>query len=97
MSYSRKLKRAKLNKSKKRAQKELATKVALFGKLSDTCLTCEKPFDKMDKEQVMSWKVVVRKEEEVVNLYCPECWERAKQLVTSIMKENNNAVLSTKQ
>jgi DNA-directed RNA polymerase subunit RPC12/RpoP len=94
MSFSRKLRRNKANKSKKAAEKELATKVALFGKLSDKCLTCEKPFDKMDKEQVMTWNVVVRQQEEKVNLYCPECWDNAKQLVKEIM-EKQNAISST--
>jgi len=97
MSFSRKIRRAKANKSKKTAEKELATKVALFGKLPDKCLTCKKPFDKMDKEQVLAWNVVVRKQEEKVNLYCPECWGRAKQLVKGIMEEKKNAVLPTEQ
>ena len=71
-SMSRKLKR---NKEKK-AKKELATKVALFGKLGDTCMTCDKPFNKKDKKQVTSWSVVVREKEGKANLYCPEWIER---------------------
>ena len=85
-SLERKLSRKKGNKGKKDAEKEMATKVALFGKLSDKCLTCEKPFDKMDKEQVMSWNVVVRQEEEKVNLYCPECWEKAIKIIDDFKK-----------
>jgi len=26
---------------------------------------------------VMSWSVVVKEEEGVVRLYCPECWDKA--------------------
>ena len=85
-SLERKLSRQKATKGKKDAEKEMATKVALFGKLSDKCLTCEKPFDKMDKEQVMSWNVVVRQEEEKVNLYCPECWEKAIKIIDDFKK-----------
>ena len=81
MSLERKLRRAKANKSKKLAEKELATKIALFGKLPDKCLTCEKSFDKMDREQVMAWNVVVREKEEKVNLYCPDCWNLAQKIV----------------
>tara|TARA_R100000808_G_scaffold5977_1_gene17968 strand:+ start:1212 stop:1487 length:276 start_codon:yes stop_codon:yes gene_type:complete len=81
-NMSRKIKRNK----KKKAKKELATKVALFGKLGDACMTCDKPFDKKDKEQVMSWSVVVREQEEKVNLYCPECWDRAKTIVEEFKK-----------
>jgi len=85
-SLERKLSRQKATKGKKDAEKEMATKVALFDKLSDKCLTCEKPFDKMDKEQVMSWNVVVRQEEEKVNLYCPECWEKALKIIDDFKK-----------
>ena len=84
MSYSRKIRRTK---SKKLAEKELATKVALFEKLPSKCLTCENPFDKMDKEQVTTWNVVVRQQEEKVHLYCPECWGKAKQLIKDMMEK----------
>jgi len=86
MSFKRKLKRTQLNKKKKNAEKEIAEKVALFGHLPDACLTCERSFDKMDKQQVMSWSVVVRQQEEKVNLYCPECWEKAMSLVEDLKK-----------
>lgn len=91
-SFERKLKRQKAVKEKKGAQKEVATKIALFGKLPDNCLTCNKDFDKMNKEQVMSWSVVVRQQEEKVNLYCPECWEKALTLVKDLKEhlENKN-------
>tara|TARA_R110000851_G_scaffold300901_1_gene457141 strand:+ start:486 stop:773 length:288 start_codon:yes stop_codon:yes gene_type:complete len=85
-SLERKLSRQKATKGKKDAEKEMTTKVALFDKISDKCLTCEKPFDKMDKEQVMSWNVVVRQEEEKVNLYCPECWEKAIKIIDDFKK-----------
>ena len=78
-SFKRKLKRKNANKAKKDAEKELAVKTALFGKLSDKCLTCEKAFDKMDKEQVITWSVVVK--QEAVRLYCPECWGKATKII----------------
>jgi len=86
MSFSRKLRRKRANKLKKNAEKEMATKIALFGKIASNCLTCEEPFDKMNKEHVMSWSVVVREKEEKVNLYCPECWERAKLVIEDFKK-----------
>ncbi len=94
MSLERKLRRKKANKAKKRAEKDLAAKVALFGKLPDKCLTCEAPFDKLDREQVMSWNVVVRQKEEKVNLYCPECWDNAQKVIKQYM-EDKDAVLPT--
>jgi hypothetical protein len=36
---------------------------------------------------VMSWSVVVREKEEKVNLYCPECWAGALELLDEIKKD----------
>lgn len=93
MSFGRKLRRAKANKSKKEAEKALAEKVALFGHLPDKCLTCEKPFNKLDKEQVMAWNVVVKQEKETVRLYCPECWNTAINLI----KETKEGLINRKR
>jgi len=86
MSIERKLRRKNAKKSKKLAEKEMANKVALFGEIGSACLTCNKSFDKLNREQVMTWSVVVRQQEGKVNLYCPDCWKRATKLVTE-MKE----------
>ena len=95
MSLERKLRRKKAHKAKKNAEKELATKVALFGHLPKKYLTCEAPFDKLNREQVMSWNVVVRQQEEKVHLYCPECWDNAQKIVKKYT-EDKNGVLPTK-
>ena len=81
MSLERKLRRNKTNKAKKNAEKEMAAKVALFDKIPDKCLTCEESFDKMNKEQVTTWNVIVRQEEGIVRLYCPGCWEKAVSII----------------
>ena len=94
MSIERKLRRKQAKKGKKKAEKELAAKVALFGNLPNKCLTCEAPFDKLNREQVMSWNVVVRQKEEKVNLYCPECWNNAQETIKKYM-EDKDAVLPT--
>lgn len=62
--------------------------MAMFGKLEDECLVCQTPFDKKDKQQVMSWSVVVRNDTEEVRLYCPDCWGKAKAVVQAYEKEN---------
>jgi len=72
---SKKMQRQK----EKDAKKELKKKVGLFNKLSDCCLVCRKDFDKKNKDMVMTWSVVIK--EELVRLYCPECWESAKKIV----------------
>lgn len=69
-----------MKKAKTGDNKELESKVALFGKMPDMCLTCEKPFDKSDKEMALSWNVVVHGPEETVRLYCPDCWSVAKRI-----------------
>jgi predicted RNA-binding Zn-ribbon protein involved in translation (DUF1610 family) len=74
---NREQRRAAAKQAKKGGNEELEQKIALFGELPDECLTCDKPFDKKDKEMVMSWNVIVHQKEEVVRLYCPECWNKA--------------------
>jgi len=84
---NREQRRAAAKQAKKDGNEELAEKVVLFNKLGDECLVCNKPFDKKDKEMVMSWNVVVREKEEVVNLYCPECWSGAIELLNEIKND----------
>ena len=79
----RRIKKAK----KKQAEAEYKEKISMFSQLEDFCLVCEKPFDKKNKEMVQSWYVVVRKGQNKVNLYCPECWGRANSLVNLIKEE----------
>ena len=93
MSFKRKLRRAQATKGKKNAEKALAEKVALFGHLGDKCLTCEKPFDRLNREQVMTWNVVVTQNKEAVRLYCPTCWNRAVKLI----KETKEELLNKKK
>lgn len=83
---NRKQRRAmsKLQKRGSSKEKEMAQKVALFGKLPENCMTCNKPFDKENKQMVMEWNVVVRNDRESVNLYCPTCWDKARQLVEEL-------------
>ena len=71
------------------SQKEMASKVAMFGKIGDECLVCQKPFDKTNKEMVKSWYVIVRNESKQVNLYCPPCWQRGNEMVKDIQEKMN--------
>ena len=76
----------KNNKAKKRAQKEMAQKLNMFDKLPGACMSCNKDFDKKDKDMVMSWTVVVRKEQDKVNLWCYECWQSAKDTLAEMQE-----------
>tara|TARA_E500000305_G_C3958482_1_gene205847 strand:- start:219 stop:509 length:291 start_codon:yes stop_codon:yes gene_type:complete len=75
-------------KAKKNENSEVQEKMAMFGKLGDECLVCHASFDKKDKQQVMSWSVVVRNDTEEVRLYCPHCWNKAKAVVQAYEKEH---------
>ena len=83
---NRKERRALAKMQKKKGNKDLADKIMLFDRLPDHCLTCNLDFDKNDKKQIMEWSVVVRKEQGVVRLYCPDCWNKAKSLVEGYNK-----------
>ena len=83
---NREQRRAAAKKAKNEGNEELEEKVALFGKLGDQCLTCEKAFDKKNEDMVMSWHVVVREQEEKVNLYCPECWNKAMEITEDFFR-----------
>ena len=92
---NREQRRAAAKQVKKEENPELEEKITLFGKLADECLTCGLPFDKKDKSMVQSWNVVVHEQEEKVNLYCPECWDKAINLLKEFRKhleekEKNN-------
>ena len=68
---------------KQRSKADFEEKLGLFGMLEDECLSCQKPFDKKNKQMVTTWSVVVREKENKVNLYCPDCWAVA----INILKE----------
>lgn len=86
MGAKRKLKRVK----QKQAKKDMQVALGLFDKIPDHCLTCHAPYDRTNKEQVMSWSVVVREKEEKVNLYCPDCWSMAKEILKKVKEEITN-------
>ncbi len=83
---NREQRRAAAKQAKKNENPELEEKISRFGKLPDECLTCLAPFNKKDKDMVMSWSVLVHGEEEVVRLYCPDCWGKAKKITEDFAK-----------
>ena len=63
---------------------DMEQKLGLFEKIPKNCLTCHKDFDKLNKEMVMNWNVIVREKEGKVRLYCPTCWDKATQFAKEI-------------
>ena len=87
---NRQQRRAQERQRKKLKKKpEIEQKMMLFNQLPDHCLSCLKDFDKKDKSMVMSWSVVVREKEKTVNLYCPDCWQKAVDVVEALKNEDN--------
>ena len=82
---NRKQRRLKNRQNKKLKSKvDFEQKLGLFDKIPENCLTCNKDFDKKNKEMVMSWNVIVREKQGVVRLYCPECWNKATQFAKEV-------------
>ena len=80
----KKLKRAaKKKKEKAQAQQQqdkLKKQMNMFDRLPEACSACAKVFPKT-REAHMTWKVTVRNKEQQVRLFCPDCLEKAKQIV----------------
>jgi len=85
---NRKQRRAQEALLRKDNNEELATKVALLGKLPEECTACEAVYDKNDKEMATTWNVVVREQEKdnPVRLYCPACWNTAQEVINNFLK-----------
>tara|TARA_R100001509_G_scaffold6930_1_gene4054 strand:- start:1008 stop:1301 length:294 start_codon:yes stop_codon:yes gene_type:complete len=89
---NRQQRRAAAKRAKKHGDEDLSEKMLLFHKLGDQCLTCEKAFDKTDKNMVSTWSVVVKEKEKIVRLYCPECWQEALNLVKELGEAVNERI-----
>ena len=78
------LKRKYARKQTRRAKKEMKQQLTMFDKIGTECAACQEPFDKKSKEHAKTWKVVVREDEEVVRLYCPQCWDKANKIIKEL-------------
>ena len=75
----------KSNKKKdKKSNKEIDNVMGMFDLLPDQCSACLASYDKKDKQMVNTWNVVVKEEEKVVRLYCPDCWNTATQIIKDV-------------
>jgi len=87
----KKIKRNNQKRIKKNLEKDMKQKMHMFDKLGEECLACKEKFDKTDGTMVSSWNVVVREDEDKVNLYCPKCWEFAQKIVKEVFNEQPSA------
>jgi predicted RNA-binding Zn-ribbon protein involved in translation (DUF1610 family) len=88
MNLGRKIKRQK-NREDKKVEKKIKDKLMMFDNLPEECLTCEREFDRQNKEMVATWNVVVREKEGIVRLYCPDCWSKAIEVTKHFMGEGS--------
>jgi hypothetical protein len=78
------IKRTIERKKTKSAQKDIKKQLNKFDSIGDECSACKAPFDRKSKEQALMWKVVVREKENIVRLYCPDCWGKAMTAIKQI-------------
>ena len=75
--------------ARKSGNKDLEEKLHLYSKLPQECRMCESLFDKDNVKMLSEWMVVVRKREDSMNLYCPPCWKKAKQIASQMQEDKN--------
>ena len=61
--------------------------MALFDMVGHECAMCQKAFDKKSKEHALTWRVVVREKEDIVRIYCPECWDGAMKIIEEVQND----------
>ena len=88
--HKKKLKRKHKKKQDKKTVEALQNKIKqqmnMFDRLPSSCSACNKKFP-LTREAHMTWQVVVRSKQETVRLFCPECQQKAQQVL-----ENSNEV-----
>ena len=85
-SLKRSIKKKRAKASSHEAQQKINKQMGMFDRLPGECSACKKSFPKT-KEAHNTWRVVVKHEQQQVRLFCPDCQEKAKELV-----ESNNEV-----
>ena len=86
----KKIKRDNQKRIKKGLENEVKEKIGMFEKIGEECLACKDKFDKTNREMVESWNVVVRQDEDIVNLYCPQCWDFAQKIIKEMFNEQSS-------
>ena len=80
-SLKRKIARNKTKRERKNFEKVMKRQLTMFDKLGMECAACQEPFDKKSEDHAKTWRVVVREKEEMVRLYCPQCWGKANKII----------------
>jgi hypothetical protein len=76
---------------KKKGQATLEEDQFLFHLMPDSCSSCDTSFDKKDKQQALTWSVVVRKAEKKVSLFCPTCIQKTREVLDGTSKRSSES------
>lgn len=76
------------------AKKSMTSQLNMFDRIPDKCDTCHAAFDKKSKEMAKTWFVVVKNQEKVVRLFCPECMAKVKKVVEDASNKHETQVIS---
>ena len=68
-------------KKKNKGNEKLAQKISSFEYRPDTCSACTTAFDPKSKEHAATWRVVVRENTTRVSLFCPDCIQKAQEVI----------------
>jgi len=82
--HQKKIKRAKKKKKDKAIadefQNKLKKQMNMFDRMPKECSACQKDFPKT-REAHLSWQIMAWTNPAKVRLFCPDCQEKAKELV----------------
>jgi hypothetical protein len=76
---------------KKKGQATLEEDQFLFHLMPDSCSSCDTSFDKKNKQQALTWSVVVRKAEKKVSLFCPTCIQKTREVLDGTSKRSSES------
>jgi hypothetical protein len=68
-------------KKKNKGNEKLAQKISSFSHRPDNCSACNTAFDPKSKEHALTWRVVVRENPTQVTLFCPDCINKAQEVI----------------
>ena len=91
-TVNRKERRAAQKLARKSGNKDLEEKLSLIESMDDKCRACHKDFDKTDATVISEWMIVVRRDKKESHVYCPECWEMAKQMISEADSDASSKV-----
>ena len=72
------------------AQKKIERQAAGMLNTPKECFVCGKPFERT-RETTGSWKVAVYEDQGAIRLYCPECWNMARDVVDAYKEYSREA------